>query len=58
LPETFSVDDIMSEIVLLQKIEVARKQAMDGDFLTEEELDQEIHGWAWQLFIQKSPNRI
>jgi hypothetical protein len=45
MPETFSVDDIVAEIILLQKIEMARKQVQDGEFLTEEELDKEIEQW-------------
>jgi hypothetical protein len=45
MPETFTVDDIVEEIILLQKIEIARKQVKDGEFLTEEELDKEIDHW-------------
>ncbi|WP_183575566.1 hypothetical protein HDF18_16790 [Mucilaginibacter sp. X5P1] len=45
MPETFSVDDIVGEIILLQKIEMSRKQIQDGDFLTEEEFDKEIDQW-------------
>jgi len=46
MPETFSVDDLVEEIILLQKIEIARKQIKDGDFLTEDELDKEIDLWG------------
>jgi hypothetical protein len=46
MPETFSVDDIVEEIILLQKIEIARKQVQDGDFLTEEEFDKETDQWG------------
>lgn len=45
MPETFSVDDLVGEIILLQKIEIARKQIQDGDFLTDEELGEEIEKW-------------
>jgi len=45
MPETFSVDDIVGEIILLQKIEIARRQVQEGDFLTEDELDKEIDSW-------------
>jgi len=45
MPETFSVDDIVEEIILLQKIEIARKQIQNGDFLTEEEFDKETDKW-------------
>jgi len=47
MPETFSVDDIVGEIILLQKIEIARRQVQEGDFLTEDELDKEIDSWDW-----------
>lgn len=47
MPETFSVDDIVEEIILLKKIEIARKQVQDGEFLTEEELDKEIEQRNW-----------
>jgi hypothetical protein len=45
MPDTFTVDDIVGEIILLQKIEIAREQVKNGDFLTDEELDQEINSW-------------
>lgn len=45
MPDTFSVDDIVGEIILLQKIEIARQQIENGEFLTEEELDKEIDQW-------------
>jgi hypothetical protein len=46
MPDTFSVDDLVEEIILLQKIEIARKQIKDGEFLTEDELDKEIDQWG------------
>jgi hypothetical protein len=45
MPETFTVDDIVEEIFLLQKIEMARKQVENGEFLTEEEFDKEMDSW-------------
>lgn len=45
MPDTFSVDDIVGEIILLQKIEMARKQIANGEFITQEELDKEIDMW-------------
>jgi hypothetical protein len=45
MPETFSVDDMVDELILLQKIERAKKEIANGDFLTEEELDKEIDKW-------------
>ena len=45
MPDTFSVDDLVEQIIILQKIEIARKQIENGEFLTEEELDAEIEKW-------------
>ncbi len=45
MPDTFSVDDLVEEVILLQKIEIAREQFKNGDFLTEDELDAEISKW-------------
>nr|WP_067058886.1 hypothetical protein [Mucilaginibacter sp. L294] len=45
MPDTFSVDDLVERVILLQKIETARKQVLNGEFLTEEELDAEIDKW-------------
>jgi hypothetical protein len=46
LPDNFSVDEIIEEIMLLQKIEMARQQIRNGDFLTEEEFDKETDKWG------------
>jgi len=45
MPDTFSADDIIEKIILLQKIEIGRQQIANGQFLTEEELDREIDTW-------------
>jgi hypothetical protein len=45
MPDTFSVDDVVEELLLLQKIEEARDQFKKGEFLTEEELDAETDQW-------------
>lgn len=45
MPDTFSVDDLVERVIILQKIETARKQVLNGDFLTEDELDAEIDKW-------------
>lgn len=46
MPETFSVDDIVEEIFLLNKIEKAREQVNNGQFVSEDEMDQEIDSWG------------
>ncbi len=45
MPENFTVDQIIEEIILMQKIEIAREQFKNGEFLTEEEMDKEIDSW-------------
>lgn len=45
MPDTFSVDDLVERVIILQKIETARKQVLNGEFLTENELDAEIDKW-------------
>jgi hypothetical protein len=45
MPETFSVDDIVEQIIILQTIEGARKQVENGEFYTKDELDAEIERW-------------
>jgi hypothetical protein len=45
MPDTFSVDELVGEIILLQKIEIAREQFKNGDFITDDELDAEIETW-------------
>lgn len=46
MPEIFSADDIIQEIILLQKIEIAEQQIANGEYLTEEEMDKEIDSWG------------
>ncbi|MVN21254.1 hypothetical protein [Mucilaginibacter arboris] len=48
MPETFSVDDLVEEVILLQKIEKAQQQIKNGEFYTEEEIDREIDSWLQQ----------
>ena len=45
LPDNFSTEDLIGEIILLQKVEIARQEVKDGNFLTEEELDREMDKW-------------
>jgi Zn-dependent alcohol dehydrogenase len=43
--DEFTIDDMVEQMILLQKIETARKQYQNGEFLTAEELDKEIDSW-------------
>jgi predicted transcriptional regulator len=46
MPDSFSADDIIEEIILLHKIEMAEQQIANGEFLTEEEIRKEIDSWG------------
>jgi predicted transcriptional regulator len=48
MPNTFSVDDLVEKIILLQKIEEAQQQIKNGEFYTEEEIDREVDSWLQQ----------
>ncbi len=45
MPEGFSLEDIIERMILLQKIEIAREQIRNGDYLTQEEFDKEVDSW-------------
>ena len=45
MPESFSVDDIIEKIILLQKIEIGKQQIKDGHSFTEDEMDKLIDSW-------------
>lgn len=45
MPDSFSVDDIVEKIILLQRVEIGKQQIKDGHSLTEEEMDKLIDSW-------------
>ena len=45
MPEKFSVDDFLDKIISTKKIEIALERQKKGEFLTEEELDDEVKKW-------------
>ena len=45
LPDNFSVYEFIDEVILSLKIEKALKQYENGEFLTAEELEEEIKTW-------------
>jgi hypothetical protein len=46
MPGKFSAYELIDPVVLMQKIEIARQQYKNGQFLTEDELDREINSWT------------
>lgn len=45
LPAEFDIDTLFEELLLVAKLEEAKNQIKNGEFLTDEELDQEINSW-------------
>ena len=45
LPEEISLEDFIDRLIVLEKIEEARKQLKNGESLSDEDLDQEIEKW-------------
>lgn len=45
LPDSVTIDEILDQIILLEKIEKGIEQANNGQILTEEEVDQRMSKW-------------
>ncbi len=45
MPANFDADYLIEQIILLQKIEIARAQISNGEFLSDEDLDKEVETW-------------
>lgn len=45
LPEEFTLDDLVEQLILIQKIEKGLKDSEKNHILSEKELDQEIDKW-------------
>lgn len=45
LPDSFSIDDLIERLVLIEKIEEGLKQSEAADVISEEEMDTEIETW-------------
>ena len=45
MPDEFTFDEILDEILLIEKIEVGLKQAEIGETVTEDELDLMVDSW-------------
>lgn len=45
MPEKFSADDLISEIILLQKIEIAEQELADGEGEDWEDVKREMDSW-------------
>ena len=45
LPAEFELDDLFEKLIFIEQIEKARKQIENGQFKTQEEVEQMIKSW-------------
>ena len=45
LPDSFSLDDLVERMIVLEKIEKGLKDSDEGNVLTEEELEEKMEEW-------------
>lgn len=45
LPEEFSLEDLVEQLILIQKIETGLNDSKENNITSEEALNQEIEGW-------------
>lgn len=45
LPKEFSLEDLVEQLILIQKIETGLKDSKENNITSEEALNQEIEGW-------------
>ena len=45
LPESFSLDDLLDSLVLIQKVETGLEQSTTGQTLTTEQAKQKLNKW-------------
>ena len=44
-PEEFSIDELIENLILIEKIDKGNEQSEKGDVISETELDKEIKKW-------------
>lgn len=45
LPEQFSIDDVLDELILIQKIENGLAQSKSNEVISDADLDKELPEW-------------
>jgi len=45
LSEEFSIDELVEKLILIEKIENGEKQSLNGETISEVELESEINKW-------------
>jgi hypothetical protein len=44
-PEEFTIDELIENVILIEKIENGNKQSESGDIISEVEMENEIEKW-------------
>ncbi len=44
-PESFTIDELVEKLILIDRIDRANQQSEKGETISEEELDKEIEKW-------------
>ncbi len=44
-PEEFSIDDLIENLIIIEKIEKGNKQSENGEVILESEMENEIEKW-------------
>ena len=44
-PEEFSIEDLIERLILVEKIELGNKQSLNGEIISEDELEEEMTKW-------------
>lgn len=45
LPDKFSIDELVENLIFLEKIQNGNKQSENGEVISEKELEKEIEKW-------------
>jgi hypothetical protein len=45
LPESFSIDELMEKLIVLNRVQIGDKQSLENSVVNEAELDNEIEKW-------------
>lgn len=45
LPESFSIDELMEKLIVLNRVQIGDKQSIENSVVNEAELDNEIEKW-------------
>lgn len=44
-PEEFSIDELIENLILMEKVEAGNRQSENGEVISDEEMENEIKQW-------------